>query len=104
MEVLYEKPYEEIIQNNTDQYEQEIAEKLYSSMKVWIRKHDMPHQHKPSWKTYKKWDNKGCDMWLKGNEPKIKYFFMQYKIVSQKKNKDIKRRIEASTSRVTKCL
>jgi hypothetical protein len=34
MEVLYEKPYEEIIQNNTDQYEQEIAEKLYSSMKV----------------------------------------------------------------------
>jgi hypothetical protein len=43
-------------------------------------------------------------MWLKGNEPKIKYFFMQYKIVSQKKNKDIKRRIEASTSRVTKCL
>ena len=74
--MFYEKPDEEIIQDNTNQYKEEIAKKLYSSMEIRIRKYDMSHQHKTGWKTDQKRNDKGCDMRFEGNKPKVKYFLV----------------------------
>lgn len=74
--MLHKKPDKEIIQDNTNQYEQEITKKLYTSMKVRIRKHDMTHQHKTGRETNKKRDDKCRDMRFKGNEAKVKYFLI----------------------------
>ncbi len=71
MKMFHEKSDENIVQDNTNQNQQEIPEKLNPSVKNGSRKNHMAHQHKSSGKTDKKGNNKCCNMGFKRNESKM---------------------------------
>ena len=71
MEMFYEESDKEIIQDDTNQNKQEVTKKLYSSMKIRIRKYDMPHQHKTGRKTDEERYDKSRNMGFKRNETQV---------------------------------
>jgi hypothetical protein len=76
MKMFHKKADENIVQYNTNQYEQEIPEKLHASVKNGSWKDNVPHQHKTGWKTDEKRYNKGCDMGFERDETQVQNLFM----------------------------
>ncbi len=71
MKLFHEKTDENIIQDNADQYEQEIPEELYAPVKYGSWKDYMSHQHKAGWKADKKGYDKCGYMWFERNESQM---------------------------------
>jgi hypothetical protein len=76
MKLFNKKPDEKIIQDNTNKYKQEIAEKLNAAMEVGTWKHDIPVKHITGGKTDQKGYNEGSNMGFEGNKSKVKYLLM----------------------------
>ena len=52
MKLLHEETYKNIVQNNTNQNEQEITKELYTPMKNGSGKYYVSHKHKTGRETY----------------------------------------------------
>jgi hypothetical protein len=76
MKLFNKKPDEKIIQDYTNKYKQEIAEKLNSAMQVGSWKNDIPVEHITGGKTDQKGYNERSNMGFEGNKSKVKYLLM----------------------------
>jgi hypothetical protein len=104
VEIFNEKADEKIIQENTDEHQEEIPEQLDTSLKHRIREHHVTHQHKSGWKTNEEGDDKGSNMRFECNKSQVQNLLVQNKIVGQEKNNNIKNCIKAPTGGITKAL
>ena len=103
--MLHKEADKKIIQYNTDQYQQEITEKLNTSLQYGTRENHMTHQHKAGGKTNKKGYDKSSNMGLEGDsKSQVQDLFMQNEIVCQEKNENVKGCIESTANSIAKSL
>ena len=69
--MFHEEPDENIVQDNTDQYQQEIPEQLNPSVKYRTGKDHMAHEHKSGGETDEKGYDESGNMGFEGNESQV---------------------------------
>jgi hypothetical protein len=64
MKMFHKKADKNIVQDDADQNQHQVSEKLNASMQYRTRKNDITHQHKSRRKTNKERNDKGRYMWF----------------------------------------
>jgi hypothetical protein len=71
MKMFNKKAYENIVENNTNQYQHEIAKQLNPSVQNGTRKYHMANQHKSCGEADHKRNDECGDMRFKRNKAKM---------------------------------
>jgi hypothetical protein len=104
MELFDEQFYKKIIQRDADGDQQEVPEQLYFAVKGGFRKHNVSHQKKSQWETYRKRKNECSDMRFKGDKTQVQRLFVEDIIVAYKVEENIQKGIQTATGCVPECL
>jgi hypothetical protein len=104
MKMFDKKADKNIIQDDTNNNQQEITEQLNPPMKYRTRKHNVAHEHKTCRETDQKRYNESGYMGLKSNKSKMQNLFVQNIVICQEKNEDIKGGICASAGSIPESL
>jgi hypothetical protein len=104
MKVFHKKPDKNIIQNNANQNQEEIPEKLYPPVKNGSGKYHVTHKHETGGETDKEGYDESCDMGFERDETQMQNFFMQNIIIGQEKHQNIENRVGASANSISEGL
>lgn len=90
MEFFNEQTDKKIVQQYTNNHQQEIAEKLYTAMETGSWEHNMTHHKKTSGKAHHKRHDKCCDIGFERQWAYVQHMLLQNEIITDKKNENVK--------------
>lgn len=102
---LFHKQFDKnVIQQNANHHQYKIPEQLYPAVQSGLSENNIPHQEKTNGKTNTERNNERGDIRLKCYEAEIEHLFLQNKIIANKKNENIQKRVRSAASSITERL
>jgi len=100
MPALHEQLDEDIVQQQTDDHQHEIAEQLHPSLQRGFREDDIPHQKEPCGKADAESHDDGGDIRLEDHKAKIHILLVQNEIIADGESKDVDKNIGPAAGRI----
>ncbi len=103
-EFFYKQFNEDIIKQNANGHQQEIAKELNATMKAGSRKNDMTHQQKPGGKADQKGHHECSNMRFERQRTEVEDLLMQYEIIADIVNQDVQHGVRSPAGGIAKGL
>jgi hypothetical protein len=104
VEIFYQYLQADIVDENTNYYQQEITEQLYPSVEVGIMENNVAHEEESGRETNGKRHDESHDIGADYQWSPNKVLFMQNEIVADEINKNVKQCIATTAGQITESL
>lgn len=99
-ELFHKKFQEDVIQQYANRHHHQVPEKLDASPHCRIWKYHISHQHEPNGECNAECNDEGSDMGTDRHKRQLNDLFLQYEIVTDEINEDIKQRVSSTAGEI----